>query len=65
MQGAFLAILKYDDANDENTNMNMAFTVDNVDTKLFVGAIEGTDESLNGKVAAWAEKIEIDKDDRY
>lgn len=32
----------------------MAFTVDNVDTELFVGAVEETDESLNGKVAARA-----------
>lgn len=51
MQGAFLAILKYDDANGGNTNMNMnmAFIVDNVDTELFAGAIEETDESLNCK----------------
>ena len=55
-------ILKYDDANGGNLNMNMAFTVDNVDTELFVGAVEETDESLNGKVAARAEKIEVDKD---
>lgn len=32
-QGAFLAILKYDDANGGNPNMNMAFTVDDVDTE--------------------------------
>lgn len=32
-QGAFLAILKYDDANGGNLNMNMAFTVDDVDTE--------------------------------
>ena len=30
-QGAFLAILKYDDADGGNPNMNMAFTVDDVD----------------------------------
>lgn len=51
-KGVFLAIFKYDDANGGNTNMNMAFTVDNVDTELFVGAVEETEESLNGKVAA-------------
>ena len=34
-QGAFLAILKYDDANGGNPNMNMAFTVDDVDTEYF------------------------------
>lgn len=61
-QGVFMAILKYDDANVGNPNMNMAFTVDNVDTELFVGAVEEADESLNGKVAARAEKIEVDKD---
>ena len=32
-QGAFLAILKYDDANGGNPNMSMAFTVDDVDTE--------------------------------
>ena len=32
-QGAFLAILKYDDAIGGNPNMNMAFTVDDVDTE--------------------------------
>lgn len=34
-QGAFLAILKYYDANGGNPNMNMAFTVDDVDTEYF------------------------------
>lgn len=48
-KGVFLAIFKYDDANGENPNMNMAFTVD---TELFAGAVEETEESLNGKVAA-------------
>lgn len=61
-QGVFLAILKYDDANGVNPNKNMAFTVDNVNTEAFVGAADETDESLNGKVAARAEKIEVDKD---
>lgn len=32
-QGAFLAILKYDGDNGGNPNMNMAFTVDDVDTE--------------------------------
>ena len=30
--------------------------------RMYVGAVEETDESLNGKVAARAEKIEVDKD---
>ena len=30
-QGAFLAILKYDNTNSGNPNMNLAFTVDDVD----------------------------------
>lgn len=33
-----------------------------VGAELFSGAVEETDESLNGKVAARAEKIEVDKD---
>lgn len=33
-----------------------------VGAELFAGAVEETDESLNGKVAARAEKIEVDKD---
>ena len=32
-QGAFLAILKYYNVNVGNPNMNMAFTVDDVDTE--------------------------------
>ena len=32
-QGAFLAILKCDDAEGGNSNMNMVFTVDDVDTE--------------------------------
>ena len=33
-QGAFLAILKYDNSNGGNPNMNLAFTVDNVDAEF-------------------------------
>lgn len=33
-----------------------------VGAELFAEAVEETDESLNGKVAAREEKIEVDKD---